>query len=184
MTSSYVFVEGKDSDKEKEDSDLESGSDDEGFEDADQDFDFVLKPSRKLRNGAKKMQEMEFRDDRFRLKQDIIRVRGKFDERFCHPWWRVEFKLDASKSSTSFKHATSLPSYSIRTDDDVNKSLLSQFLTTGCEVNDQHVTMLLEFLERKNLKPTFEDLVKNLEKFAETDRGSRHCRADYSSAGP
>lgn len=29
MTSSYVFVEGKDSDKEKEDSDLESGSDDE-----------------------------------------------------------------------------------------------------------------------------------------------------------
>lgn len=113
MTSSYVFVEGKDSDKEKEDSDLESGSDDEGFEDADQDFDFVLKPSRKLRNGVKKMQEMEFRNDRFRLKQDIIRVRGKFDERFSHPWWRVEFKLDALKSSTSFKHATSLPSYSM-----------------------------------------------------------------------
>ena len=85
MTSSYVFVEGKDSDKEKEDSDLQSGSDDEGFEDADQDFDFVLKPSRKLRNGVKKMQEMEFRNDRFRLKQDIIRVRGKFDERFSHP---------------------------------------------------------------------------------------------------
>ena len=170
MTSFYVIAEEKDSDKKQGDSDFESESDDEGFEDADQDFDFVHKPSHKLRNGVKKMQEMEVENGRFRLGRGTTYVRGRFDERFSYPCWRVEFELHASKSSKNVKHATSLPSYSIRTDDNVDKSLLSQFLTRGLKVNDQHVTMLLEFIEMKNIKPTLEDLVKNLEKFSATGR--------------
>ncbi|PFX33712.1 DNA helicase B [Stylophora pistillata] len=182
MTSFYVIAEEKDSDKKQGDSDFESESDDEGFEDADQDFDFVHKPSHKLRNGVKKMQEMEVENGRFRLGRGTTYVRGRFDERFSYPWWRVEFELHASKSSKNVKHATSLPSYSIRTDDNVDKSLLSQFLTRGLKVNDQHVTMLLEFIEMQNIKPTLEDLVKNLEKFSATGKVGHDVAVQISTA--
>lgn len=77
-------------------------------------------------------------------------------------------KINASKSSKKEKLASSLPSYSLRTDDDVDGNLLSLFLTEGCKVHPQHVRMLLEFMTTNNLSPTLKDLMENLEKFADS----------------
>lgn len=171
----YVYREEQDSTKRKEDSDIESDSDDDDFDGADQDFDFLRKPSRKLRNVVENMKQMKFVDGRFLVKRGITRVRGRLDGLFCQPWWMVELKINATKSSTNEKLASSLPSYTLRTDDDVGENLLSLFLTQGCEVHPQHVTLLLEFIRRNNLKPTLKDLMENLEKCA--DSGEERANA-------
>lgn len=166
----YVIREEKDGAKRKEDSDFESDSDDDDgvFESADQDFDFLHRPSRKLRNSEENMKEMETRNGHLVAKRCITRVRGRFDRLFSQPWWMVEMKINASKSSKTVKLASSLPSYSLRTDDDVDGNLLSLFLTKGCKVDTQHVRMLLEFITTSSLSPTLKNLVENLEKFAES----------------
>ena len=165
----YVITEEKDSAKRKEDSDFESDSDDDDvFEGADQDFDFLHRPSRKIRNAVENMIEMEIKHDRLVAKPGITRVRGRFDRLFSQPWWMVEMKINAAKSSKKDKLASSLPSYSLRTDDDVGETLLSLFLTEGCKVHAQHVVMLLEFIRRDNLNPTLKDLMENLKKFADS----------------
>lgn len=166
----YVIGREKDSAKVKDVSDFESdGDDDDGiFERADQDFDFLHRPSRKLRNTVENMKEVEFKNHRLVVKPGTTHVRGRFDRLFSQPWWMVEMKLNASKSSKKKKLASSLPSYSLRTDDDVDGSLLSLFLTEGCNVHAQHVRMLLEFISTNNLSPTLKDLMENLKKFADS----------------
>ena len=166
----YVIGKEKDSAKVKEDSDFESdGDDDDGiFERADQDFDFLHRPPRKLRNTVENMKEIEFKNHRLVVKPGTTRVRGRFDRLFSQPWWMVEMKINASKSSKKEKLASSLPSYSLRTDDNVDGSLLSLFLTEGCNVHAQHVRMLLEFISTNNLSPTLKDLMENLKKFADS----------------
>ena len=188
----YVIREEKDSAKRKEDSDFESDSDEDDavFESADQDFDFLQRPSRKLRNTVENMKEMVTRDDRLVVKPGITRVRGRFDRLFSQPWWMVEIKINASKSSKKSKLASSLPSYSLRTDDDVDGNLLSLFLTEGCKVDPQHARMLLEFMTANNLSPMLkDDLMKNLDKFADSSgdnnivaaqiRKSLHCSRKF-----
>jgi len=165
----YVIGKEKDNAKVKEDSDFESDGDDDGiFERADQDFDFLHRPSRKLRNTVENMKEVEFKNHRLVVKPGTTRVCGRFDRLFSQPWWMVELKLNASKSSKKKKLASSLPSYSLRTDDDVDGSLLSLFLTEGCSVHAQLVRMLLEFISTYNLSPTLKDLRENLKKFADS----------------
>ena len=58
-----------------------------------------------------------------------------------------------------------IPSYSIRRDEGVDKSLLSLFLIQGRSVNEQHASAFLEFAESRNLTPTFVDLLGNLREF-------------------
>lgn len=167
----YVIREEKDSAKRKEDSDFESDSDDDDvFESPDQDFDILHRPSRKLRNAVENMKEMELKNGRLLAKLGITRVRGRFDRLFSQPWWMVEMKINAAKSSKKEKLASrsSLPSYSLRTDDDVDENLLSLFLTEGCNVHPQHITILLEFIRSYNLSPTLKDLMENLKKFADS----------------
>ena len=173
----YVYREEQNSTKRKEDSDLESDSDEDDFDGADQDFDFLHKPSRKLRNAVENMKQMKFVDGRFVAKPGITRVRGRLDRLFCQPWWLVELKINATKSSKNEKLASSLPSYSLRTDDDVGGNLLSLFLTKGCKVHPQHVTLLLEFIRRSNLKPTLKDLMENLKKFADSGEEGQNAVA-------
>ena len=166
----YVIREEKDSAKRKEDSDFESDSDDDDdvFESADQDFDFLHRPSRKLRNSVENMKEMETRNGHLVAKRCITHVRGRFDRLFSQPWWMAEMKINASKSSKTVKLASSLPSYSLRTDDDVDGNLLSLFLTKGCKVDTPHVRMLLDFITTNNLSPTLKNLMVNLEKFSDS----------------
>ena len=168
----YVIREENDSAKRKEDSDFESDSDDgDGvFESADQDFDFLHRSARKLCNTVENMIEMEIKNGRLVAKPGITRVRGRFDRLFSQPWWMVEMKINPSKSSKKQKLASSLPSYSLRTDDDVDGNLLSLFLTEGCKVDTQHVRMLLEFITTNYLSPTLNDLMKNLKKFADSSK--------------
>lgn len=170
----YIIREEKDSAKHKEDSDFESDSDEDDFEGADQDFDFLRKPSRKLRNAVENMKQMEFKNGRFIAKSGITRVRGRFDRLFSQPWWMVDLKINASKSSKNEKLASSLPSYSYRADNDAGEDVLSLFLTNGCKVDPQHVALLLEFIRRSNLRPTLKDLMENLEKFADSSEDD-HC---------
>ena len=187
----YVIREEKDSAKRKEDSDFESDSDDDDgvFDSADQDFDFLHRASRKLRNTGENTIEMEIKNDRLVAKPGIVRLRGRFDRLFSQPWWMVKMKINASKSSKKLKLASSLPSYSLRTDDDVDGNLLSLFLTEGCKVHPQHVRMLLEFMTTNNLSPTLKDLMENLDKFADSSednntvaeqiRKSLHCSRKF-----
>ena len=165
----HVIREEEDSTERKEDSDFESDSDDDGvLELADQDFDFLHRSSRKLRNAVENMKEMETKNGRLVAKPRIIRVRGRLDRLFSKPWWMVKMKINAAKSSKTEKLASSLPSYSLRTDDDVDGNLLSLFLTEGCKVDTQHVRLLLEFIRTSNLSPTLTNLMENLEKFADS----------------
>ena len=168
----YVIGEEKDSAKRKEDSDFESDSDDDDgiFESADQDFDFLHRPSRKLRKTVENMKEMVIKNDRHVAKPGIIHVRGRLDRLFSRPWWMVKMKINTSKSSKKEKLASSLPSYSFRTDDEVDGNLVSLFLTEGCNVHTQHARMLLEFISTNNLSPTLKDLMENLEKFADSSK--------------
>lgn len=170
----YVIREEKDNTKRKEDSDFESDSDDDDFEGADQDFEFPRKPSRKLRNVVENMKQMELKNGRFVAKPGITRVRGRFDRLFSQPWWMVDLKIKAAQSSRNEKRASSLPSYSSRTDADAGEDVLSLFLIKGCEVDSHHVALLLEFIRRSNLRPTLKDLMENLEKFADSSEDG-HC---------
>lgn len=164
----YVAREEKDSTERKEDSDFESDSDDDDgvLELADQDFDFLHRSSRKLRNTVENMIEME--NGRLVAKPRITRVRGRFDRLFSKPWWMVKMKINAAKSSKTEKLASSLPSYSLRTDNEFDGNLLSLFLTEGCKVDPQHVRMLLEFIRTCKLSLTLTNLMENLEKFADS----------------
>ena len=166
----YVTREEEDSNERKEDSDFESDSDDDDgvLELADQDFDFLHRSSRTLRNAVENMIEMETRNGRLVAKPRIVRVRGRLDRLFSKPWWTVKMKINAAKSSKTVKLASSLPSYSMRTDDDVDRNLLSLFLREGCEVDIEHVRLLLEFIRTSNLSPTLTNLMENLEKFADS----------------
>ena len=58
-----------------------------------------------------------------------------------------------------------IPSYSIRSDDGVDKSLISLFLTQGCRVQEQHALAILEFFEDRNLRTTFDCLSENITEF-------------------
>lgn len=119
----------------------------------------------KTRYVAEKLQEINFEDGRFVLKGEKI-IRARFDSAFSHPWWMVEvFEINAiTRSRTQRKEM--ICSYSIRCDDGVDKSLLSLFLTQGCDVNVQHASSFLEFIESRNLIPTFVHLLGNLREFA------------------
>jgi len=74
--------------------------------------------------------------------------------------------MEINTPGSRTQRAENIPSYSIRCDSGVDKSLLSLFLTRGCCVNEQHVASFLEFIEDRNLRMTFGALLDNLSKFA------------------
>ena len=117
----------------------------------------------KTRCVAEKLQELDYQNGRFVLKGEKI-IRARFDSMFSRPWWTVELFEVNSNSRTP--RTEKIPSYSIRCDESVDKSLLSLFLTQGCCVNEQHASLFLEFIESRNLRPTFVDLLENLREFA------------------
>lgn len=168
----YVTREENDSNDSGSENESDSGSDDD-FETAE--FDLLPKSPRKLRTVVENMKEMELRNDRLVEKPGITRVRGQFDSLFSEPWWMVEVNLKADNkrwNSKKEKLTSSRPSYSYRTDDGAGEDVLSLFLTKGCKVHDQHVGSLLQFIRKNNLRPTLEDLMKNLEKFAYSNEES------------
>ena len=164
----FFLPKERDSNEERADSEGDSESDNDDFENPDY-HDIIqiangkyqsYSPSR-IRCVAERLQELEERNGRFILKEEKV-VRARFDSMFTQPWWMVEVIEISSRSQRSEK----IPSYSIRCDDGVDKSLLSLFLTRGCCVNEHHVASFLVFIEGRNLKTTFEDLQGNLRKFA------------------
>ena len=164
----FFLPKERDSNEEREDSEGDSESDNDDFENPDY-HDIIqiangkyqsYSPSR-IRCVAERLQELEERNGRFILKEEKV-VRARFDSMFTQPWWMVEVIEISSRTQRSEK----IPSYSIRCDDGVDKSLLSLFLTRGCCVNEHHVASFLVFIEGRNLKTTFEDLQGNLRKFA------------------
>ena len=164
----FFLPKERDSNEERADSEGDSESDNDDFENPDY-HDIIqiangkyqsYSPSR-IRCVAERLQELEERNGRFILKEEKV-VRARFDSMFTQPWWMVEVIEISSRSQRSEK----IPSYSIRCDDGVDKSLLSLFLTRGCCVNAEHVASFLVFIEGRNLKTTFEDLLGNLRKFA------------------
>ena len=117
----------------------------------------------KTRCVAEKLQELDYLNGCFVLKGEKI-IRARFDSTFSCPWWMVEiFDINTSYRT---QRTEKIPSYSIRCDDGVDKSLLSLFLTQGCCVNQQHASSFVEFIECRNLRPTFVDLLGNLREFA------------------
>lgn len=164
----FFLPKERDSNEERADSEGDSESDNDDFENPDY-RDIIqiangkyqsYSPSR-IRCVAERLQELEERNGRFILKEEKV-VRARFDSMFTQPWWMVEVIEISSRTQRSEK----IPSYSIRCDDGVDKSLLSLFLTRGCCVNEEHVASFLVFIEGRNLKTTFEDLQGNLRKFA------------------
>ena len=164
----FFLPKERDSNEERADSEGDSESDNDDFENPDY-HDIIqiangkyqsYSPSR-IRCVAERLQELEERNGRFILKEEKV-VRARFDSMFTQPWWMVEVIEISSRTQRSEK----IPSYSIRCDDGVDKSLLSLFLTRGCCVNEHHVASFLVFIEGRNLKTTFEDLQGNLRKFA------------------
>ena len=112
---------------------------------------------------AEKLQELDYLNGSFVLKGEKI-IRARFDSTFSCPWWMVEiFEMNTGSRT---QRTEKIPSYSIRCDDGVDKSLLSLFLTQGCCVNEQHASSFVEFIEYRNLRPTFVDLLGNLREFA------------------
>ena len=164
----FFLPKERDSNEEREDSEGDSESDNDDFENPDY-RDIIQIANGKyqsyspstIRCVAERLQELEERNGRFILKEEKV-VRARFDSMFTQPWWMVEVIEISSRTQRSEK----IPSYSIRCDDGVDKSLLSLFLTRGCCVNEQHVASFLVFIEGRNLKTTFEDLQGNLRKFA------------------
>lgn len=166
----FFLPKERDSNEERADSESDSESDNDDFENPDY-RDIIqiangkyqsYSPSR-IRCVAERLQELEERNGRFILKEEKV-VRARFDSMFTQPWWMVEVIEISSRTQRS--RSEKIPSYSIRCDDGVDKSLLSLFLTKGCCVNEQHVASFLVFIEGRNLKTTFEDLQGNLRKFA------------------
>ena len=116
----------------------------------------------KTRCVGERLQEVDYINGGFVLKGEKV-IRARFDSMFSLPWWMVEiFEI---KTSSRTQRTEKIPSYSIRCDDGVDKSLLSLFLTQGRCVNQQHVTAFCEFIESRQLKPTFVDLLSNLGEF-------------------
>lgn len=166
----FFLPKERDSNEQRADSDDDSESDNDDFENPDY-RDIIqiasgkyqsYSPSR-IRCVAERLQELEERNGRFILKEEKV-VRARFDSMFTQPWWMVEV-IEINTGSRT-QRSEKIPSYSIRCDDGVDKSLLSLFLTKGCCVNEQHVTSFLAFIEERNLKTTFEDLQGNLKEFA------------------
>jgi len=166
----FFLPKEKDSDEERADSEGDSESDNDDFENPDY-RDIIqissgkyqsYSPSR-IRCVAERLQELEQRDGRFILKGEKV-VRARFDSSFSQPWWMVEV-IEINTGSRT-QRQEKIPSYSIRCDNGVDKSLLSLFLTRGCCVNEQHVASFLEFVEDRNLRMTFVDLRGNLREFA------------------
>ena len=160
----------KDSTDDRADSEGESETDNDDFENPDYRDIIQISSGKyqsytpsKMRYVAERLQELEMRNGRFVLKEEKI-VRARFDSMFTQPWWMVEVMEINAGSRT--QRTEKIPSYSIRCDDSVDKSLLSLFLTQGCCVNEQHVASFLEFIEGRNLRPTFVDLLGNLSEFA------------------
>ena len=166
----YFLPKEKNSNEDQVDSEGESESDNEDFENPDY-RDIIhttsgkyqfLGPS-KIRCVAERLQELEERNGRLILKGEKV-VRARFDGMFTQPWWMVEVMTINGSSRT--QRAESIPSYSIRCDDGVDKSVLSLYLRQGCCINEQHVAALLEFIETRNLRTAFVDLLENLKEFA------------------
>ena len=119
----------------------------------------------KTRCVAEKLQELDYQNGRFVQKLGEKTIRARFDCMFSYPWWMVEiFEINSISRRTQRKEK--IPSYCIRCDDGVDKSLLSLFLTQGCSVNEQHSLSFLQFIDGRNLRPTFVDLLANLREFA------------------
>lgn len=166
----FFLPKERDSKEQRADSEDDSESDNDDFENPDY-LDIIqiasgkyqsYSPSR-IRCVAERLQELEEQNGRFILKEEKV-VRARFDSMFTHPWWMVEV-IEINTGSRT-QRPEKIPSYSIRCDDGVDKSLLSLFLTKGCNVNEQHVASFLAFIEGRNLKTTFEDLRGNLKEFA------------------
>lgn len=166
----FFLPKERDSNEERADSEDDSESDNDDFENPDY-RDIIqitsgkyqsYSPSR-IRCVAERLQELEERNGRFILTEEKV-VRARFDSMFTHPWWMVEVMEINTGSRT--QRPQKIPSYSIRCDDGVDKSLLSLFLTKGCCVNEQHVASFLEFIKSRNLRMTFVDLLGNLKEFA------------------
>lgn len=119
----------------------------------------------KTRCVAEKLQELGYQNGRFVLKPGEKVIRARFDSTFSCPWWMVEI-FEIKSSSRSPQRKEKIPSYCIRCDDGVDKSLLSLFLTQGCCVNEQHALSFLEFIDGRHLRTTFVDLLANLREFA------------------
>ena len=166
----FFLPKEKDSNEERADSEDDSESDNDDFENPDY-HDIIqissgkyqsYSPSR-MRCVAERLQELEDRNGRSISKGEKV-VRARFDGMFSQPWWMVEV-IEINTGSRT-QRPEKIPSYSIRCDDGVDKSLLSLFLTRGCCVNEQHVASFLEFIEDTNLRMTFVDLLGNLREFA------------------
>ena len=167
----FFLPKEKDSNDDPADSEGESESDDDDFENPDY-LDIIniargtyqpYTPS-KIRYHTERLQELEIRNGRLILKGEKI-VRARFDSMFTQPWWMVEMMEINAGSRTQRSETINIPSYSIRCDVGVDKSLLSLFLTQGCCVNEQHVASFLEFIEGRNLRASFVDLLGNLKEF-------------------
>lgn len=172
-----IFLPKKKDKTEEEESDRESDSDDD-FEDHDfRDMHKIAQQtlhysaSFNLPYVVETLQEVSLGNDLLPPTHKI-RVRGRFDPLFSHPWWRVEIKTNEPKSSRKMKLASSLPSYSFRTDDASGEDILSLFLKRGCGVDDQHATALLDFIRITNRRPTLVDLQDNLTEFARDSEDS------------
>lgn len=166
----FFLPKEKDLNEDRADSDGESESDNDDFENPD--YSDIIQIARgkyqsyapsKIRYAAEKLQELEERNGSFILKEEKV-VRARFDSTFTQPWWMVEVTEINTGSRT--QRTEKIPSYSIRCDDWVDKSLLSLFMTKGCCVHEQHVASFLEFIEGRKLSPTFVDLLGNLREFA------------------
>ena len=172
----FFLPKERDSNEERADSEDDSESDNDDFENPDY-RDIIqiasgeyqsYSPSR-IRCVAERLQELEERNGRFVLTEEKV-VRARFDSVFTQPWLIVEV-MEINTASRTLR-SEKIPSYSIRCDDGVDKSLLSLFLTRGCCVNEQHVASLLEFFETRNLRMTFVDLLDNLKEFSSSGEGN------------
>ncbi|XP_022795190.1 DNA helicase B-like [Stylophora pistillata] len=162
----YFLPEKRNSNGDGEDSEVESESDNEDFENPDY-HDIVnttcgrykfYNPSR-TRYVTERLRELKELDGRLQPKGEKL-VRARFDRMFTHPWWMAEMIMKGSSQTQK-----SIPSYSIRSDDGVNKSLISLFLTQGCRVQEQHAFAILDFFENRNLRTTFDCLSENITEF-------------------
>lgn len=168
----FFLPKEKDSNDDRADSEGESESDNDDFENPDyRDIIQIASgnyqsytPS-KIRCVAERLQELEERNGRLVLKGEKV-VRARFDGMFTQPWWMVEVLEINMNTGSRTQRTETVPSYSIRCDEEVDKSVLSLFLTQGCCVNEQHVASFLEFIEGSHLRPTFVDLLGNLREFA------------------
>ena len=190
----FFLPKEKDSNEERADSEDNSESDNDDFENPDyRDIIQIVSgkyqsysPSRG-RCVAERLQELEERNGRFILKEEKV-VRARFDSVFTQPWWMVEvMEIKSMNTGSRTQRTEKIPSYSIRCDDGVDKSLLSLFLTKGCCVNEQHVASFLEFIEGRNLRMTFVDLLGNLREFASSGEISseiaEQIRRSFASKG-